>query len=68
MNPKNISVMTLRSGKEVEGPGLMTPIDKNKERIKKNFEKEGIGSVKPDVILDFIIKVRTNPFLTGWRN
>ena len=53
--------MTLRSGKEVKGPELVTSKDKNKNRIKKEFQKEGMRSVNLEVIHDSIIKVRSNP-------
>ncbi|XP_071918884.1 uncharacterized protein [Coffea arabica] len=52
--------MTLRNGKEVEEPELVTPKDKNEERIEKEFEEEGIRSAKLEVIPASIIKVRFN--------
>ncbi|XP_027072003.1 uncharacterized protein [Coffea arabica] len=41
--------MTLRSGKEVEGPKLVTPKDKNKDWIEKELEEEGTRSTNPEV-------------------
>ena len=40
-NPKNVSVMILRSGKEVEGPRPIVPKDKSEEQIEINLRKEG---------------------------
>ena len=60
MNPKNVSAMLLRSGKEVDRSYLVTPKDKNEERIEKELEEEGISSANPKMIFDSIIKVRTN--------
>ena len=37
MNPKNVSVMTLRSGKEIEGPQLITLKNKNEDHIEKEI-------------------------------
>ncbi|XP_027157925.1 uncharacterized protein LOC113759552 [Coffea eugenioides] len=39
-NPKNVSTMTLRSGKEVEGPKTTNLKDKSEEEIKKEIEEE----------------------------
>ena len=50
VNPKNISAMTLRSEKEVEGPKLMIPKDDNEDQIDKEFEEEGISNTNPKVI------------------
>ena len=60
MNSKNVSAMTLRSGKDVEELELVTPKNKNVERIKKELEEKGIGSANPEVIPDSTIKVRSN--------
>mgnify|MGYP004721848619 CR=1 FL=1 len=60
MDPKNLSAMTLRSGKEVEGPKLVTPKDKNKDWIEKELEEEGTRSTNPEVIPDSITKIRSN--------
>ncbi|XP_027157243.1 uncharacterized protein LOC113758674 [Coffea eugenioides] len=40
-NPKNVSAMTLRSGKEVEGPKLVNSKSKSEEEIEKEIEEEG---------------------------
>ncbi|XP_027178050.1 uncharacterized protein LOC113777214 [Coffea eugenioides] len=40
-NLKNGSAMTLRSGKEVEGPKLANPKGKSEEKIEKKIEDEG---------------------------
>nr|XP_027120403.1 uncharacterized protein LOC113737358 [Coffea arabica] len=61
LNPKNVSAMTLRSGKEIQGPDPVTPKDKDEERIEKELEEEGRDTKNPKVILNPIIAVRTNP-------
>lgn len=58
-NPKNVSAMTLRSGKESQGPEFMTSKDKDKEKIEKELEAENISSKDPVVLLDPIIEVKT---------
>ncbi|XP_071921786.1 uncharacterized protein [Coffea arabica] len=40
VNPKNVSAMTLRSGKEIQGPELMIPKDNDEEKIENEPEKE----------------------------
>ena len=40
-NSKNISDITLRSGKEVERPKLTTPKSKSEKEIEKEIEEEG---------------------------
>ncbi|XP_071928221.1 uncharacterized protein [Coffea arabica] len=60
VNPKNVSAMTLRSGREVEGPKLMTSKDKSEDRIEKELEKEGIGKTNSEVTPEPIIKIRSN--------
>ncbi|XP_027181986.1 uncharacterized protein LOC113780379 [Coffea eugenioides] len=40
-NFKNVSAMTLRSGKEVEGPKLTNSKSKSEEEIEKEIEEEG---------------------------
>ena len=32
-NPKNVSAMTLRSGKEVEGPKVVIPVKENEDEV-----------------------------------
>nr|XP_027120653.1 uncharacterized protein LOC113737658 [Coffea arabica] len=61
LNPKNVSAMTLRSGKEVQGPEPVTPKDKDEERIEKELEEEGGDTKNPKVTSDPIIAVRSNP-------
>ena len=61
VNPKNLSVITLRIWKEVEGQELVTSKDKNEEWIEKELEKERMRSMNSKVIPNSIIKVRTNP-------
>ncbi|XP_027076998.1 uncharacterized protein [Coffea arabica] len=41
VNPRNVSAMTLRSGKEVDGPKLINSKSKSEEEIKKEIEEEG---------------------------
>ena len=52
--------MTLRSGKEIQGPELLIPKDKNEDRIEEEFEEEEMRNANPKVISDSIIKVGTN--------
>ena len=61
VNPKNVSAMTLRSGREVEGPKLMTSKDKSEDRIEKELEKEGMGKANPEVTPEPMIKIQSNP-------
>ncbi|XP_071920690.1 uncharacterized protein [Coffea arabica] len=41
VNPKNISAMTLRSGKELEGPKVKNSKSKSEEEIEREIEEEG---------------------------
>nr|XP_027082336.1 uncharacterized protein LOC113704652 [Coffea arabica] len=70
-NFKNVSAMTLRSGKEVEGPKLTNSKSKSEEEIKKEIEEEGRIREDPKVgkdkegregkkILDVFRKVEIN--------
>ncbi|XP_027099229.2 uncharacterized protein [Coffea arabica] len=53
VNPKNVSAMTLRSGKEVERPAPVAPKDKNEDRIEKELEEEGTpGTNKEDLCIN----------------
>ncbi|XP_027152280.1 uncharacterized protein LOC113752363 [Coffea eugenioides] len=52
--------MTLRSGREVEGPKLMISKDKSEDRIEKELEKEGIGKTNSEVTPEPMIKIRSN--------
>ncbi|XP_071905864.1 uncharacterized protein [Coffea arabica] len=61
LNPKNVSAMTLRSGKEIQGPEPVTPKDKDEERIEKELEEVGGDTKNPKVTSDPIIAVRSNP-------
>ena len=56
INPKNVSALTLRSGREVEEPELVTPKDKYEDQIEKELEEEGKRSITPNVIPDSMIK------------
>nr|XP_027122311.1 uncharacterized protein LOC113739280 [Coffea arabica] len=40
VNPKNVSAMTLRSGKELEGPKVKNSKSKSEEEIEKEIEEE----------------------------
>ncbi|XP_071939221.1 uncharacterized protein [Coffea arabica] len=40
-NPRNVSAMTLRSGKEVDGPKVLNSKSKSEEEIEKEIEEEG---------------------------
>ncbi|XP_071904263.1 uncharacterized protein [Coffea arabica] len=61
LNLKNVSVMTLRSGKEIQGSKLVTPKDKDKEKIEKELEAENTSTKNPVVLSDPIIDVKTHP-------
>ncbi|XP_071916150.1 uncharacterized protein [Coffea arabica] len=60
-NPKNVSVMTLRSGKEVQGPEPVIPKDKDEERIEKELEEEGRDNKNAKVSSNPIPTAKTNP-------
>ncbi|XP_027185158.1 uncharacterized protein LOC113783270 [Coffea eugenioides] len=49
VNPKNVSVMTLRSGKELEGPKVKNSKSKSEEEIEKEIEEEGRVREDPKV-------------------
>ncbi|XP_027076907.1 uncharacterized protein [Coffea arabica] len=61
VNLKNVSAMTLRSGKEIQGPELVTPKDKDEEKIEKELQAENTSTKNPMVLPDPIIDVKTNP-------
>ncbi|XP_071939809.1 uncharacterized protein [Coffea arabica] len=61
VNPKNVSAMTLRSGKEVEGPAPMAPKDKNEDCIEKELEEEGTSGTNKEVIRTPVVPVKPNP-------
>ncbi|XP_071917964.1 uncharacterized protein [Coffea arabica] len=60
-NPKNVSAMTLRSGKEVQGPEPVIPKDKDEERIEKELEEEGTDNKNAKVTSNPIPTTKTNP-------
>nr|XP_027090491.1 uncharacterized protein LOC113711532 [Coffea arabica] len=60
-NPKNVSAMTLRSGKEVQGPEPVISKDKDEERIEKELEEEGRGNKNAKVPSNPIPITKTNP-------
>ncbi|XP_027182102.1 uncharacterized protein LOC113780503 [Coffea eugenioides] len=63
-NPKNVSAMTLRSGKEVEGPKVKNLKSKNEEEIEKEIEEERLEKTKKaekkKELLDVFRKVEIN--------
>ncbi|XP_071912445.1 uncharacterized protein [Coffea arabica] len=61
LNPKNVSAMTLRSGKEIQGPELVIPKDKDEEKIENELEREDSNGGDPKVLPDPIITVKTKP-------
>ena len=61
MNPKNVSAMTLRSGKEIQGPEPTIPKDKDEEKIENELEKEDSNGTNPKVLPNLVITVKTNP-------
>ncbi|XP_071914024.1 uncharacterized protein [Coffea arabica] len=48
-NPRNVSAMTLRSGKEVDGPKVVNSKSKSEEEIEKEIEEEGRIREEPKV-------------------
>ncbi|XP_027152312.1 uncharacterized protein LOC113752399 [Coffea eugenioides] len=61
VNPKNVSAMTLRSGKEIEGPAPVAPKDKNEDRIEKELEEEGTPGTNKEVIRNPVVPIKLNP-------
>ncbi|XP_027158006.1 uncharacterized protein LOC113773887 [Coffea eugenioides] len=61
LNPKNVSAMTLRSGKEIQGFEPVIPKDKNAEKIEAELEREDSNGADPKVLPDPIITAKTNP-------
>ncbi|XP_071939268.1 uncharacterized protein [Coffea arabica] len=61
VNPKNVSAMTLRSGKEIEGPAPVAPKDKNEDRIEKELEEEGTPGTNKEVIRNPVVPIKPNP-------
>ncbi|XP_027173018.1 uncharacterized protein LOC113772584 [Coffea eugenioides] len=61
LNPKNVSAMTLRSGKEIQGPEPVIPKDKDEEKIENELEREDSNGADPKVLPDPVITAKTNP-------
>ncbi|XP_071905840.1 uncharacterized protein [Coffea arabica] len=61
LNPKNVSAMILRSGKEIQGPEPVIPKDKDEEKIENELERDDSNGADPKVLPDPIITVKTNP-------
>nr|XP_027072104.1 uncharacterized protein LOC113696920 [Coffea arabica] len=61
LNLKNVSAMTLRSGKKIQGPKPMIHKDKDEERIENELEREDSNGADLKVLPDLVITVRTNP-------
>ncbi|XP_027166055.1 uncharacterized protein LOC113766022 [Coffea eugenioides] len=61
LNLKNVSAMTLRSGKEIQGPELMIPKDKDEEKIENELKREDSNGADLKVLPDPVITVKTNP-------
>ncbi|XP_027166239.1 uncharacterized protein LOC113766226 [Coffea eugenioides] len=63
LNLKKVSAMTLRSGKKIQGPELVTPKDKDEEKIEKELQAKNTSTKNSVVLPDLIIDVKTNPLL-----
>ncbi|XP_071923249.1 uncharacterized protein [Coffea arabica] len=61
LNPKNVSAITLRSGKKIQGPEPVIPKGKDEEKIENELEREDSNGAGPKVLPDPIITVKTNP-------
>nr|XP_027071719.1 uncharacterized protein LOC113696515 [Coffea arabica] len=61
LNPKNVSAMTLRSGKEIQGSEPVIPKDKDEEKIEAELEREVSNGADSKVLPDPIITAKTNP-------
>ncbi|XP_027182322.1 uncharacterized protein LOC113780746 [Coffea eugenioides] len=61
LNLKNVSAMTLKSRKEIQGSELTIPKDKDQEKIENEIEKEGSNGKNPVVLPDPIVEVKTHP-------
>ncbi|XP_071916179.1 uncharacterized protein [Coffea arabica] len=61
LNRKNVSAMTLRSGKEIQGPEPVIPKDKDEEKIENELEREDSNGVDLKVLPDPVITAKTNP-------
>nr|XP_027120388.1 uncharacterized protein LOC113737344 [Coffea arabica] len=60
LNPKNVSAMTLRSGKEIQGPESVISKDKDEKKIENELEREDSNGADPKVLPNPIITVKTN--------
>nr|XP_027090190.1 uncharacterized protein LOC113711211 [Coffea arabica] len=60
LNPKNVSAMTLRSGKEIQGPEPVIPKDKDEEKIENELERGDSNGADPKVLPDPVITAKTN--------
>nr|XP_027100447.1 uncharacterized protein LOC113719442 [Coffea arabica] len=60
VNLRNVSAMTLRSGKEVEGPKVTNLKKKSEDEIEKEIEEEGRIRGGPEVTLTPSIPVKSN--------
>ncbi|XP_027082596.1 uncharacterized protein [Coffea arabica] len=60
VNPRNVSAMTLRSGKEVEGSKLTISKSKSEEQIEKGIEEEGCIREEPKVTSIPSIPIKSN--------
>ena len=67
LNPKNVSAMTLRSGKEIQEPELVTSKDKDEKKIEKKPEAKSISSKDSEVLSDPVITVNDWRYFTEWR-
>nr|XP_027097521.1 uncharacterized protein LOC113717071 [Coffea arabica] len=61
LNPKNVSAMTLRSGKEIQRPEPVIPKDNDEKKIENELEREDSNGADQKVLPDPIITVKTNP-------
>ncbi|XP_027086672.1 uncharacterized protein [Coffea arabica] len=59
-NPRNVSAMTLRSGKEVDGPKVVNSKSKSEEEIEKEIEEEGRIREEPKVTSIPSIPIKSN--------
>ena len=63
VNSRNVSAMTLKKRKEIEGPKPTGPKDKSEDQIEKELEVEGLNKTTPEIVSDHLIKVNTNHHL-----
>ncbi|XP_027181678.1 uncharacterized protein LOC113780069 [Coffea eugenioides] len=60
INPRNVSAMTLRSGKELEGPKVESSKSKSEEEIEKEIEEEGRIRKDPKVTFTSPPTIKSN--------